>query len=288
MNTMLRKVIAGAGVTAVLAMQFASFVSAAGLNGTTDLTVVPGATSFAITNINATSPFTAGAGQADVKVKTGTGDVWTQIPAATFLASSATDAVVDLGVTAVDSNATYSISFTDANGVYGAVVVNTGTANQIVVTARVAPILTLAIDESLFAFGTLNTAAYATGATSVHLVTNAEDGAVVTVSSNGLVDTATSKAIGFTGGLTGIADTTANAPLFYSYAVGTGADAAAVKADAVANLGTNAMAKSLSAVIATVGSQNITKGFAIGAKIDAQTEAGNYSDTLTFSATANF
>ncbi|MFA6090561.1 MAG: hypothetical protein WC774_02190 [Candidatus Gracilibacteria bacterium] len=148
-------------------------------------------------------------------------------------------------------------------------------SDNVLVTAQVAPTLTLVISTGAIAFGTL-----AIGANNQSLTlttaTNAELGINVSVASLGLASPTKSIGTLIKGGTLAT----------------TGTDSYTVSS-------TSTLAGTVLASQAVAGTQNVltTNNVAnsnqvttvnLNATIDAQTEAGNYGDTLTFTVTGNF
>ncbi len=152
------------------------------------------------------------------------------------------------------------------------------------VTATVTPILTMALDATTLALGTLTTSAYNSGSVNITVATNAVGGADVTMTSVGLKDTVVGKEIGVSD-----IDATAQTAATDYYKVTT--NAAPVFADvndALANAGgTDVLASQVVYNGTTVAAADTTK-VTVGAKIAATTEAGTYSDTLTFTVVGSF
>lgn len=173
---------------------------------------------------------------------------------------------------------------------FGATTVIKSTQNQVVVTATVEPTLTFVLDTNAVALGTLPIAAdtYANddGATAITptVSTNAAGGVVVDMTSAGL-KTATEE-IGVTD-IDGLIAQTAAADY---YKVSTHATPNITDAnDGLANAGgTDMLATQQVYTSAGAAVDGATVRVSVAARAASTTEAGNYTDTLTFSATATF
>lgn len=149
-------------------------------------------------------------------------------------------------------------------------------STTVVVSANVAPILTMAMSTGSINFGTL-TLGDNNQSLSFSTATNAEGGVNVAVASNWLQSA--TKYIG-TYGATATGVTTGND--FYKISSTSTATTKTV-------LGEANVADTQNVFTATdVANSNQTTTVNLKATIDAQTEADNYGDTLTFTVTANF
>jgi|GEM_PF-4324666 len=190
------------------------------------------------------------------------------------------DGSIDGGVTA----GFYVITFNTDDGVFGSVTVDTGTYNDVAVSATVVPVLTMSLDASTIALGTLTTASYNTDNVTATVSTNALGGADVTMASAGLKDTVIDREIG----VTSIAANPQTAATDYYKVTTNGAPVLTDANDGLANAGGTDMVASQVVYNGTgpVSAQATT--VTVGAKIGATTEAGNYTDTLTFTVTGSF
>ena len=181
------------------------------------------------------------------------------------------------------------IAGTQNIGDFGATTVIKSTQGQVAVTATVEPTLTFVLDTNSLALGTLPIAAdtYANdgGASKINptVSTNAAGGVVVAMASAGLA-TANEEI-----GVTDINAAAQTAATDY-YKVSTNATPNIVDANAglTAVGGTDMLATQQ---VYTSGGAPVSAGtvaVTVAARADATTEAGNYADTLTFSATATF
>lgn len=184
----------------------------------------------------------------------------------------------------------YGIVLTTSAGDLGGVVVPVGNANQVSVSATVDPILSFSLSPNALALGTLPTAAntYANDA-GTSLITptvnsNAEGGIVITMVSTGLKSG--TKEIGITDIAGGVAPTTGTD----YYKVSTNATPNLLDANGVdmtTAAGTDMLASQTVKSFATPVAAG-TVAVTVGARADVTTEAGSYTDTLTFIATPTF
>lgn len=179
----------------------------------------------------------------------------------------------------------YVITFNTDDGVFGSVTVDNGTYNDVTVSATVVPVLTMSLDTNTLALGTLTTAAYQSAVVNVTTATNAVGGADVAMASVGLKDTVVGAEIGVTD-----IDATAQTAATDYYKVSTNAAPVLTDVnDALANAGGTDMVASQVVLNGTTPTDSsITTKVTVGSKIGATTEAGNYSDTLTFTVTGSF
>ncbi len=148
-------------------------------------------------------------------------------------------------------------------------------SDTVLVSAQVAPTLSLVISTGAINFGTLVLGANDQSLT-LQTATNAEGGITVAMGSNGL-----ESATRYIGDLSANGKTaTTGTGLYQVSSTSNGAGTA---------LGLANVAASQTLLTAgTVATANQTTTVALKATIDAQTEAGNYGDTLTFTVTGNF
>lgn len=209
------------------------------------------------------------------------------------------DLVFSLSSVLTDNTA-YVVSYSDADGNFGAAMVNFGTANQISVSATVVPILTMSLangtdGNQTLAFGTLTPGAFAEDDVQVNYATNgvggitavmAAGGFTTDVDADGTRDNANDREIG----VQSLRATAQTAATDY-YKVSTAGGTAAVTFDTTNNAITAAggadMLASQNVASQTApfsGNQMVT----VGTQIANTTEAGSYSDTLTFTVTPTF
>ncbi|MDD2565680.1 MAG: hypothetical protein PHZ26_02030 [Candidatus Gracilibacteria bacterium] len=172
----------------------------------------------------------------------------------------------------------------DINSTWDGTSTPTGTtasgSDTVLVTAQVTPTLTMNISSGAIAFGTLNPGTPKTESLNLTTATNAELGITIGMDSNGL-ESAT-KYIG-TYGATASSGATTDLTDFY-------------KVDSITNSGgttplstpTDVAANQTILTTSNVFQSNAITAVNLTALAGAQTEAGNYGDTLTFTVTGNF
>lgn len=225
-------------------------------------------------------------GSVTTPVADGTSDLANgKLVVAAATAVAATTVTFTTAPTTPLATGSYTVSISGNAGV-GAAVLSIGNANQVTVTAIVEPTLSMALSKNSLALGILATSANTYTATdnlNVTTSTNAQGGVVVAMVSAGL-KTATGE-IGVTD-ISGVAQT---AGTDY-YKVSTNAaptitDANGANFAAVAGFD---MAATQNVVSNSVPHAATAVKVTVAARADATTEAGNYSDTLTFTATGTF
>lgn len=174
-------------------------------------------------------------------------------------------------------------STTPINSTWDGVSTPTGTTASgsldVQVSAQVIPTLTMTISTGALNFGVLAIGQNDQSLT-VTTASNAKDGVVVAVGSNGLAtgNGLTDKFIGNLGRVAAVATTGTD-----TYTI----DSTSTKAGWV--LTTSNVAGTQTVLNATnVNDANAVTTVNLHATIDAQTEAGNYNDTLTFTVTGSF
>lgn len=290
--------------------QAAGVAITASLNaGRTALTVtLPGGVDLAIgdditlklaTTSNGTAVDLSGAAQAtaltvdgndEFAQVTNAGDANGNIVLTNLVANPAAGAAIVVTMPALATDTAYTVTYRDNLGNFGSAMINTGTSNQVAVTATVEPTLTFTLDNNTVALGTLPIAAdtYANdnGATNVGVAvaTNAAGGVVVAMASTGLKTL--NEEIGVTDIAGGVAQTAATD--YYKVSTNVAPNFTDAGADITAAGGDDMEATQQ---VYTSGGNPIGNGtvdVAVAARAAATTEAGNYTDTLTFSATATF
>lgn len=149
-------------------------------------------------------------------------------------------------------------------------------SSSVAVTAQVAPTLSMTISTWAINFGTLAPTVVATGTLSIVTTTNAEGGIGVAMTSNGL-----HSATKFIGNYSNVGAATSDATDFYKVVSATNA------------WGTGLASQDIAASNAILAAGNVVQANAtttvnVTAMAWNQTEAGNYSDTLTFTVTGTF
>lgn len=190
----------------------------------------------------------------------------------------------------VPASGIYQTTVTTSVSDFGAAFAYVGTANQVSVSATVDPILSFALDTNTLALGSLPTAvdtfANDGGATKINptVSSNAGGGINVVMTSTGL-KSATAEI-----GVTDIAGGVAQTAAVDYYKVSTNATPNITDANG-ANMttapGTDMLASQTVYSIATPVAGG-TVGVTVAARAATTTEAGNYTDTLTFTATPTF
>lgn len=173
----------------------------------------------------------------------------------------------------------YTVSFVTVAGDFSSATFVVGNDNQVGVTATVEPTLTFNLDANAIALGTLSTA-YSTGSVTFDMATNAASGADVAVGVAGLTD-------GTNGiGQTDLAGTEA-ANTYYM--ISTNASPVFTDTeDGLTTVGGSSVAASQTVHDGSAPESLSNQLVTIGAKVDAVTPAGTYSDTLTFTVTGSF
>ncbi|MBI2050181.1 MAG: hypothetical protein HYT31_00045 [Parcubacteria group bacterium] len=210
------------------------------------------------------------------------------------------DLVFTLGA-ALSNNTAYVITYSDTDSNFSAALINFGTANQVPVSATVVPILTMSLangtdGNQTIAFGQLVPGTFSEDDINVTYATNGVGGVNVTAASTGLAtdvdadgtrDNANDREIG----VQSIAATANTAAADY-YKVSTAAGGtAAVAFDAVDNVITSVAGRDMRAtqdVVSATGPVSATQAVTVGTRVANDTEAGDYTDTLTFTLTPTF
>lgn len=174
-------------------------------------------------------------------------------------------------------------STTPINSTWDGVGTPTGTSASgslnVLVSAQVIPTLSMTISTGALNFGVLAIGANNQSLT-VTTATNAKDGLVVAVGSTGLAtgNAATDKHIGTLSRVSSVATTGTD-----SYQIGSSTSAGGTALSTTDVAGTQTVLNA-----SDVTEANATTTVNLSATIDAQTEAGNYNDTLTFTVTGSF
>lgn len=191
---------------------------------------------------------------------------------------------------------TYTISFVTQGGEYGAAVFAVGNADQVPVTATVVPVLDFQIQpgdndtDKLIQLNTLTADVWSEDDINLDYATNAQGGMTVTMEAGGLRtgDTAADFEIGQSINAT-VLETT---PADDYYKVSTAANAAGVSFDAGTDSITDVAGAHMVGLVQVADTANApgsgSTPLTIGAVARTGTEAGSYSDTLTFVASATF
>ncbi|MDD2516499.1 MAG: hypothetical protein PHF26_04770, partial [Candidatus Gracilibacteria bacterium] len=177
----MKKIIASLSVVTLLAMNvLSSTVSAAGIavdsatydDGTDTITVTDAGKNYIGDNVTT------------LVVKTPAGTPIVGVDATDVTEANDSFAITDVALDALVAGI-YSVSFVTTAGDFSAVTVNIGNANQVAVTARVLPTLTLSVANPTVALGALSVAGAVSSATdpAATVTTNAVHGLTLTVAS---------------------------------------------------------------------------------------------------------
>jgi hypothetical protein len=196
---------------------------------------------------------------------------------------------------------TQVISLTAGSGAdTGSIAVVTVATNTVSVTATVDPVITFALangtdGNQAIAFGTLTSGTYAEDDVQLNYTSNATGGLTISMASIGLTtdvdgdgtkDNASDREIG----VQSIASTTDTSATDY-YKTSTAGGTGTVTFDDVDNAITNAAGRDMRAtqdVVTATAPVSSTQLVTMGTKSAATTEAGSYSDTLTFTLTSTY
>lgn len=157
---------------------------------------------------------------------------------------------------------------------------------SVTVSATVTQNLTLSVTSNTLALGTLSTSSYSTAATTASVTTNAVNGGQLDVTATGLKTGATAahREIGVTD-INGTVPQT-SATDYYKISTNASPSFTDTNATLTAAGGTDVVA-SQTIYDGTGPVSAATTQVTVGSKIAALTEAGSYSDTMTFTLTAN-
>lgn len=312
MKNSLKKLMASATAVAIVTMNMASFTAnAAGVvttvtsgNRTTFTIDLPAGVNLAPTNNfslyikNATTgaPVNIAGGSQISAITVGWGNEFAQVTNAWDAAGTITvtnmatdpavgwDVVFTLGAALADNTA-YTVSYTDSQGNFSAASINFGTANTVVVTASVIPVLTMALVGGTLTLGDLaiDTNKSSSDEVNITVKTNALNGATVTATStNGWLSSASAA---YT-----IDEDNANTEL-YGLAINAatmGASIVTAPTNAFNTAGSNAIQVATTWWAPTTAA-GVTRYIKATTTIDDNTPAaGDYTDTLTFTTVGSF
>lgn len=200
------------------------------------------------------------------------------------------------GDTQITNSATtgnHTIAIAGAFGDSGNIMVNLLTDDQVAVSSTVAETLTFALGATSVALGTLSNSAVVSSSHTVTLATNAVSGLVLTVSgstltsgSNTINAMATAAASAVNTEQFGINAKLNTTPNVGAECSGTSPIAAAATGYSTVNNFKFVTADTVISSSAGINSTSCTISYI--ASITAATEAGSYTTTLTYNATANF
>lgn len=187
----------------------------------------------------------------------------------------------------------HAIQIAGTFGDSGSIAINLLTNDQVLISASVAEALTFTLGANTLPLGTLTAGATATGSHTLTLATNATSGAVVTFAGTTLATGAGPEITALlapTVSSIGVEQFGINAMLNTAPAVGAACAGAAPIASAVAGYSTaNQFQFVPGAIISAANPINLTTcTISYIANVAAITEAGAYTTSLTFTATAHF
>lgn len=199
--------------------------------------------------------------------------------------AAADTSVLTVATADLTNNQAYIVFFRTTSGDFGSVTVNVGTPtnDRVTVTATVEPTLSFTITQSggTTALGTLTSSSFNTDAVTLSVSTNATSGADVTMTAAGLTDG--TNGIGQTAALAG----TEVAGTYYKVSTNAVPSFTTVNGAVTTTNGADMLA-SQTVYDGTTAVAAASTTVTIGAQATAITPAGNYSDTLTFTATGTF
>lgn len=273
----LKKIIAGTSAIALIAMNAVSFTAyAAAVN---DATAVITPTTWVVV-----SSVTWGFAWTCAASIVMTNNAWANSNITVDLCTVTDGNTLTVAASTIAAAQYYTITFTTSNWVFGSTAA-WDTTNNVIVSATVVPTLSMNLSTSTLALWVLNTATYQATSVDVATATNAVWWADVTVTSAWLKDALTNKEIW----VTNIAAEAQTAATDY-YKLST--NAAPVLTDVNAWLsavwGTDILASQVILNWTTSTDSTATTKVTVGSKIWATTEAGNYTDTLTFTVAGSF
>lgn len=263
---------------------------AASINPTASVVSGVGAINDTITITSATN-FPVGDDIASATIKTLAG---VAVAGTTFTYGAGADdtSVLTIAGAGLTNNTAYILTFRTTSGDFGSIQVNVGTPtnNQVAVSATVEPTLSFSIGggshdgNTTLAFGSLTVDTFAADDLELTYATNAVSGLTISVAAGGLTDV---EEIG--SNLNGNAADDTDATDYYK--ISTAGDVNAVTFDTVAGLIDNVGGANMDTdqyVVTETAAVSSTQFVTVGTQVAATTPAGNYTDTLTFSATATF
>lgn len=291
MKTSLKKLVAGASIVALVAMNALSVNGAAVNNATAVVNawigvVVTSAWSFAWANtcsatITKTKNDNTGVSSVAVTSCTVTGNDTLTLAAAT-----------------VAANEYYTIAFTTDNWVYGTTTAG-GTTNNVAVSARVLPVLSLALSNSAVDLWTLTDSAISnsTTGTTITVKTNAVDGYIVSAAATDFVWTNTANVIPFVSRSDQVAGTegfSIDVASVGQWAAWTSTVDATAWLWAASTFVVGNLAASLGwastwlwgSIAGTTNGDTLVVNYA--AAVSSVTEADSYSTTVTYTVTGSF
>lgn len=290
MKTNLKKLVAGASVLGLIAIN-ALVADAAPINDAT--AVVNAGTSIVVTKV---SWFTSATTCSATITRTNQDSTTTAVTVDSCTVTN--DDTLTIAASTVAANQYYTVAFSSNNNAFGTVAV-WDTTNNVVVSARVLPILTMDLSNSTVDLGVLSTSAITDSSsdTTITVKTNAANGYVVSAAATDFIWASTSNVIPFrtrAAQLAGTEGFSIDVASVGQWANGTSTvDATAWLAGAstfaVANGAASfAWAKALlgSSTAGTTDGDTIVVNYA--AAISPVTEADSYSTTVTYTITGTY
>ncbi|MCK9272249.1 hypothetical protein M0P65_01765 [Candidatus Gracilibacteria bacterium] len=289
--TNFRKVVAGASAIAILTMNMINFTAnAAAINNAT--AVVTPATDVVVTSAGS---FAGATTCTATIVMTNAGGANSNV-ALTGPCTVTDNNTLTLPSTNVAANQYYTITFSADNGTFGSATAG-DTTNNVVVSARVLPILSMAISNSTVDLGVLSALAPtdSTTDTTVTVATNANGGYVVSAAASNFVGATTGNVIPFrtrAAQLAGTEGFSIDVASVGQGANGTSTIAATAGLDVASTYAISGVASSIAAANGGVGTPGTTDGDTFVANYEANispvTEADNYSTTVTYTVSGTF
>jgi len=120
---------------------------------------------------------TVGGSNETVQMAGNPGDVHGYIEVNALVSEPVANAPIVVTLPALADNTAYTVIYRDSQSNFGAAMINVGTSNQVTVTARVEPILTMSLTNTAIDLGTLSPSA---------ITTNSSTGTILTVGTNAL------------------------------------------------------------------------------------------------------
>ncbi len=213
----------------------------------------------------------------------------TAIVAITALTITSAFAATQIGTGSVTNDVTFDTAINWDN-TFGNLANASGSVNNILIQATVAPSLNVWISTGVINLWTLIAGTQSTGSLNLEVGTNAVNGVSITVRSG-------------SGGLTNIADNSIQInnlttdwvaeSYVFSSSINAAIDSTVTWFTQTATLTTQVANNTTEHLVYTSDKPQSTDGindvtFTVGATTDAQTPAGNYEDRITFTITGNF
>ncbi len=298
MNASFKKVMAGVTAVTIVAMNGASFVAnAAPINGATAVANGSNLIGQTIT-VTSTGNFPDGdeIATATIRQLDGTAAGTTTLTVGGDNADNDTS-VVTIATANLTNNLAYIIFFRTTSGDFGSTTVNVGTPtnNNVVVSATVTPILSMALSNTTVDLGVLSAASVtsSTTDTTVTVATNANGGYVVSAAASNFVGATSANVIPFVTRAAQVAGTEGFSLDVASVGQGTVGTSTIAATNGLAGASTYAVANGAASIAGAVaGNAGTTDGdtFVVNyaASISPVTEADSYSTTVTYTVSGTF